>query len=177
VSSKPVKYGSHGGSLDCGEDAERAWAILHLSKSRMRATTPPLQRQSRHAAPTNTCTRPRIDSDIYDFHRTLHPRPRCPPRGQWHRRTRPSPFLRKTLCASSPRTSQRRERWAWKAVGSEEEWRYVFIYSTIPLPPHSVTTRDGECNGRQWLTIQLYRRVRNPRQHHLPPTRHRMVPR
>jgi hypothetical protein len=44
-----------------------------------------------------------------------------------------------------------------------------------PLPPTNYMAMQAD--GRNGWLILLCRRVRNPRQHHLPPTRHRVVPR
>ena len=130
-----------------------------------------LQQQNGHAAPTDICARPRIVSDIYGLHRTLYPCPRCPPRSQWLCRTHPSPLICTTLRTSSPRQSQRRKRWTRKTTRRKEERRYVLTTQSPYL--NTIATKER----RNTLLTKTKRRIRDPRQHHLPPTRHLMVPR
>lgn len=82
------------------------------------------QHQRSHAAPTDTRARTRISTDTVDFHPPRLPRYRCSAHCQWRHRIRPDSVFRKTFSSSGSRTSQRCQRWARKAVGSKEEWRY-----------------------------------------------------
>ena len=123
-----------------------------------------LPHKSGHSAPTNTCARTRIDSDINGLHRSLYSCSRCPPRSQCHLHLRPhpSPFFRPAFSSSSSRTSQWSKGWTRKASRSEEERGY------ISLPPNEPKGPIANHNGR---------RICDTRKHYLPPARHLVVPR
>lgn len=120
--------------------------------------------QSSHAAPTDICARPR---SLTVASRSLPTRSRRPPPRQWLRRSHSfaGTLLRKTCDASGPGTSQRCERRTGKAIGCEESWWYVLPLSSPRMRGTSEANRPA---GRG---------IRDPRKHHLPPTRHRVVPR